>query len=455
MAILLNATLMAHTSALMLVMLLLWAYQRMTQGGGWRWGALAGLALGALAANRPLTALAVAVPFIVWSAWRFWRDGRARRPLLMMAACALLVALSVPWFSWATVGDPTANLYTRVPGWEYDRIGFGPEVGRNGHTLAKGIQFARYDLSMTAADLFGWQAGGWSPMLTGWAVGIAPEGMTADSYWPVAGLSFLLLPLGIAVGVRGTAGYVWAGAGLLWVLSTAQFNYTQPELWVLFGVGWWLGGFGLAVRRDLRAIWAWALVGVMLALVLAHMAYWVGSQRYSTRYYFEALGAAAVLSALPLAALADGGGRARRRLVLGGVVLACLISLMQYSVPRVSALRGYNRVTGEVLAGIEARRASADVPVFVLITGTDGRWRTRGALMAVSNPFLDGDIQFGYVEGDDPAARARVLAYAVGRQVIEMGAARHDVWFIDTCADGVCDLANRIDSPTLLGELGG
>lgn len=459
MAILLNASLMSHTSALTFATLFMWAVARVERGGGLRWGVVAGLALGALAANRPLSAVAVAAPFIVWNGVRVLKSLVGRHgltvrgtlaPLLALSACALLVAAAVPWFNWATTGDPTANLYTLVPGWEYDRVGFGPDIGRNGHTLTKGIQFARYDLSLTAADLFGWQASPWSPMLTDWAVGIAPPGMVADSYWPAAGLSFMLLPLGIAVGLRRTCGYVWAGVGLAWVWSAATFNYTQPELWAVFGVGWLTVGLIMTawVHDDRRAAWTWLVVGVLFSIVAAHMAYWIGSQRYSTRYYFEAVTAAALLASLPLAALARRGG-VWRWAVYGGLAAACLVSYLGYSIPRVSALRGYNRITAEVLDGVAARRTS-DAPVLVIVTGADARWRTRGALMAVSSPFLDGEIEFAYNDLARPDRREVILSRAVGRQVIEMGADVNDVWFTDACTDSGCPPANRIDNPTPL-----
>jgi 4-amino-4-deoxy-L-arabinose transferase-like glycosyltransferase len=459
MALLLNATFMSHTSALTFGLLFMWAYLRMTRDDGMQWGALAGFALGAMAANRPLSAVAIATPFVLWSGVRVLKavlnkhaeTFRTTLPALMtLSACAILVASSIFWFNWATTGNPSANLYTMVPGWEYDTVGFGETIGRNGHSLMKGVQFARYDLSVTAADLFGWQAGRWSPMQTRWVVGIAPEGMVADSYWPVIGLSLLILPLGIVIGLRRVWGYGWGLVGTVWVLKVVDYNYTNPEAWAAFGIGWALIGFAIvAWQNEERPVWTWLLFGVLFSIVAAHMAYWIGSQRYSTRYYFEAVGAAAILAAIPIAALAK-RGEVGRSLAYGLLLVACVYSYTQYSVPRISGLRGFNRVTAEVFDGIEARR-TGDAPVFVLITGVEGRWRTRGPLMTVSSPFLDNDIEFAYIEGEDPDARAQVLSRAVGRQVIEMGARLHDVWFMDTCMDtDGCDIVNQIDNPTLL-----
>jgi hypothetical protein len=75
MALLLNATLMGHTAALFCGALALWGYLRLekvqdasnkAQGlaVAWGWALLCGLALGLLAANRPITGAAFALPLI-------------------------------------------------------------------------------------------------------------------------------------------------------------------------------------------------------------------------------------------------------------------------------------------------------------------------------------------------------------------------------------------------------
>lgn len=459
MALLLNATLMAHTAGLLCASLFIWAYLRLARAGPrrWLWGLAGGLGLGLLAATRPLSGVAVALPFVIWSGLRLLhavRAGHYRKaiPLLVLAGGALLTAALVPLYNAAITGDPGANLYTRVPGWEYDRIGFGPDIGRNGHTLTKGIQFARYDLSLTAADLFGWQLGGWNEMLSEWVVGIAPDGMVADSWWPVVGIGWLLVPIGLLVALRRDWAYLWVLAGVLWVLLVDRFLFDAPELWAAVMIVWallpliWIGRRPESIDR---AQAGWLLFGVLFALIAAHTAYWIGSQRYGTRYYAEGLSAAAVLAALPLAALTARGG-IWRWIVPAALVLALGWSVLGYSAPRIDALRGFNRVTAEVLAGVDARRESPDTPVLVLVTGRDARWRTRAALWTAASPFLDGDIEVALVNEMTPQDRDLILARFPGRQVIEMGTQTHDLWFVDTCdADG-CPLANAPVNPTLL-----
>lgn len=469
MALLLNGTLMAHTVALCWATLFMWAYLRMTRSKGGlalRWGAVSGAALGLLVATRPLSAVAVALPFIIWSGIAVLKTVIASRsalravltPLLVLSLFALLLSALVPLYNAAATGDPRANLYTIVPGWEYDKVGFGPDVGRNGHTLTKGVQFARYDLSLAAADLFGWQLSGWTEMLTAWVNGVAPPGMIEGAYWPVLGISWLLMPLGVVAGFRREWSVVWVIGGALWVLlvGTLYFDgskFQGIELWALAGVVWaCLPLIAISRQRSAAsgqqsaALWTWLLFAVLFCMIAAHTAYWIGAQRYSARYYAEGLSAAAVLSALGLAWLMRRGG-VWRWVVPAGLAFALTWSYFGYSIPRVSALRGYNRVTREVIDGVLARQ-DGDRPVLVLVNGFDARWRTRAALWTLGSPFLDGEIETALAQ--DERARDSILARLPGRQVIEMGADVHDVWFMDTCdADG-CDLANPPVNPTLL-----
>ncbi len=484
MTLLLNATLMAHTAALFCAVLFMWAYLRMSRATGshaLRWGALSGAALGALTATRPLSAVAVALPFILWSSIAVFKAARVRPsaappahrvsstlvrvlpPLIALSVAALLVAGLVPLYNAAATGDPRANLYTLVPGWEYDRVGFGPDIGRNGHTLIKGVQFARYDLSLTAADLFGWQLSGWTDMLTGWVNGVAPAGMIADSYWPVLGISWVLMPFGMVVGFRREWMVVWVIGGALWLSLAGTFLLNGVELWSLAGILWAsLPLVAIMFQRNAAsgeqrsgappdtALYTWLMFAVLFALVAVHTTYWIGSQRYSTRYYTEGLSAAAVLSALPLAWLARRGG-VWRGVVAAGLLAALAWSYFGYSIPRLSALRGYNRVTGEVVDGVAERRQD-DRPVLVLVSGTDARWRTRAALWTLGSPFLDSEIEVAFVDVTLENARESVLARLPGRQVIEMGGDVHDIWFLDRCTETACPLANRPVNPTLLAQ---
>lgn len=429
MALLLNASLMGHTAALCAVTLFLYGYWRLERGrGAFAWGLVAGAGLGFALAARPLTAVAVALPFVVYSLLRLLEPLRGRalsvvwhrlKPLLALTAVTLGFGLTVPLYNLAATGDPTANLYTFI--WPYDRLGFGEAgvYGRNGHTIEKGLRHVRFDLSLTAADLFGWQAGPITPALQ-------DHLRTQSDYWPVLGLSWVLLPFGLAAGLRGlrfaaAAAWIALGGGVVaWTLAQ------PPELlqdvafswaWVLAALIWTLLPVAALYvsRADARARWTWLLLAVALCLIIAQLAYWIGSQRYSTRYFFEGLSGIALGSALGLAWAAR---RGFRPLIYGALIAALLYSLTAYSLPRIGALYRFNQISPDPIAGALARQVD-DRPLLVIVSGRDVRWRAAGALMSVTSPYLDSEIVVALDNGE-PGVRAAILARFPDRQVIEM-----------------------------------
>ncbi len=481
MALLLNGTLMGHTPALTGTTLFMWAYLRMTRSPQpLRWGVLAGVALGSVVINRPLTGVGVALPFILYSGltllrqlvadWRVAR--RTLRPLLALSAAALTITAAIPIYNAAATGDPSTNLYTLVPGWEYDRVGFGAGYGRNGHILEKGVQHLRYDLSLTAADLFGWQVGRFTvepesayntrasaeacANLDDPSATLQQHLRTCSGYWRGLGLSWILLLPGLLVGLRRGWAWAWAPLGLVWAALLPEIFFTHLGLWVAFGVAWALTPLLLLVFRDddgrgavalRRESVTWLLFGVIFSLLAVHVAYWVGSQRYSTRYYFEALTAAAILSALPIAWLMR---RFPRWDVEIGVVLlgVMLWSLVAYSTPRIHAWYGYNAVTQGFIDAVQAQRQS-DAPALVLMqSDSPRRWRSHGALMAVTSPYLDSEIVVAWQDANIPDARALILNRFPDREVIRMGAAGDYAWFIADCVPDVgCTVVNDPAQP--------
>lgn len=334
------------------------------------WAVVAGLALGALLINRPLTAAGIAAPLIAYEigralwTWRRggWRAGaRVGTRLGIVAVAALGIGLIWPWFNWAVSaprgesfpaylgrflrGDDDTNLYLRV--WPYDRVGFGPQHGRaeGGHTLALGWEHARRDMRCAARDVFGWAA----PL---------PDDVHADNACTAgAGWSYAsVIPLGL---------------GLL--------------------AGWW--------RR-----WTWLLLSVPVSLTAVYMAYWAGSWLYGARYYAEALAAVAVLAGGGIAALFGDGSRGgpgvwpyaptkRQRSIILYAALGALAaySLAIYTPARLAPLRGYGSVAQAQIDRLNARREDPSRPLLVIAVG-DHHWREVAALMALTTPRRDGDI---------------------------------------------------------------
>lgn len=449
MALLLNATLMGHTAALACFTLFMVAYWRMERSmerrrHTLRWGVLAGVALGLLVVNRPLTAIGVTLPFILWSGLKVLRAAhqsyidaagfrpiiQTLRPLLALAGIALVISAGLPVFNHAATGDPAKNLYTLV--WDYDRVGFGECCGRSGHTIIKGVRHTRFDLSLMAADLFGWQLEPVTEEQQGYL-------LTSSSYWIGYGLSFFLLPFGLLIGFWAWWLRLWVIGGLLLLITPLQLDMPfvkedAPMTWAWLGVlaAWMLAPAAVLTPRpqDRANAWTWLLLGVAAGLIGVHLAYWVGSQRYSTRYYFEALSALALLSALPLASLAH---HISRTMIYGVVAVILMWSLLTYSLPRIEALYRFNRVSPEMIDVINARRVD-DRPVVVLATGEYGtvRWRSFGTLMTLTGPYFKEDIvaAWDYAPNTDEV-RSQILERFPDRQVIKMYVRENDYWFED------------------------
>ncbi|MFW5708632.1 MAG: glycosyltransferase family 39 protein [Chloroflexota bacterium] len=497
MALLLNGTLMGHTTALLLATGFIYAYWRLdARNGGLRWGLAAGAALGLLAINRPLSAIAVSAPFIVWSGLRLVRgviDDLARlqtqpitlkrtrnilAPLLILSAVTLTIGAAIPLFNYVATGDAGTNLYRLV--WDYDRVGFGEGYGRNGHTIVKGVAHARYDLSLTAADLFGWTVERDDDAVLGWrSADVSPDVQRhlqrRSAYYPLVGLSFFAIIIGLWVGLKRWWLRLLLIAAVVWfafpLVTSADFlrGMAVPPTYALFlepvsafstatavkampfyaPLWWWLGigtalialpgiWFASKTPSDEPSRWTWLLLTVAASVILAHLAYWVGSQRYSTRYYFEALTALALLGALPFAWLARTVPGNLRLTVYGGFIALMLWSLYNYSTPRIEALYRFNRVSPLMIEQIEARRVD-DRPILVIATnapGTRFAWRGYGSLMAITGPYLDGDLIVARDYAPNSNVRQLIIEAHPGRQVIDIVTDFEQAWFPDCAPPG-------------------
>jgi len=152
------------------------------------------------------------------------------------------------------------------------------------------------------------------------------------------------------------------------------------------------------------------------------MLYWIGSQRYSTRYYYEALTAAALLTAIPLGWLAHRFGVISRVIVLSGMLGLCVFTLYTYSTPRIDVLHRFNFIDRDKIEAIEALREDDDTPILVIVNGASSGenrvlWRSYGALMAVTDPYFESDI---IVARDYGNYRDMFLRQFPDRQVIDL-----------------------------------
>ena len=232
------------------------------------WVLAAGGSLGMLVLTRPFSAVAVAIPFGLHGLSLLARGILASSPTARAAARRVLavglitLAFTGIYFGWqkAVTGDALKNPY--VLWWPYDEIGFGKGHGilEKGHNIKQALFNTRRSLISGANDLFGWGALSWIFIPYGlWAITAGEK-----------------MPLG---GKKPSGGKIAAG---------------KPGA----------GAQNIAPKWRLHNRQAWMLFCMATSLVIAYMAYWIGSELYGPRYYYEGLTSLTLLSGAGIAFLA-------------------------------------------------------------------------------------------------------------------------------------------------------
>jgi 4-amino-4-deoxy-L-arabinose transferase-like glycosyltransferase len=204
--------------------------------------------------------------------------------------------------------------------------------------------------------------------------------------------------LGAGVGVKGfhTLEQGWQNT-LLSLSSGTSDLFGWPEIsYLLIPVGLF------ALRRDARA---WLLGAMPLALVAAYLLYWIGAWLFGPRYYFEALPAAAILSAAGVGWLA---GRplpahmpGRVRFIAVGLAIGLLVAgnLLFYLPGRLQSMRGLYQVHAEDLAPFQTRSAQRLPPTLVIVY-PHRNWIEYGRLLDLSSPTLSSHFIFIINQGE-------------------------------------------------------
>ncbi|NJN97218.1 MAG: hypothetical protein HC875_25570 [Anaerolineales bacterium] len=123
---------------------------------------LTGAALGAAFITRPFAGVGIGLAMGIFLLVLIRRGEIKGSVLFWLAVGGLPAAALSPLYWWAVTGDPIFNAYLLV--WPYDRVGFGPNIGPYGYTIADAI-FINTRLKLTAlgTGLFGWP--GWTNLL--------------------------------------------------------------------------------------------------------------------------------------------------------------------------------------------------------------------------------------------------------------------------------------------------
>lgn len=323
-----------------------------------------GMALGMLALTRSLTAAGIGLPIGVWLLAMIVHGRRGPRLAGCVVAGALPFVIALLAYNQLTTGSPFKTGYELW--WNWDRIGFGKGVSRDG-------DYTLYD----AWDNLKSNAGDLTMYLYGWP----------------ARLSIVPPVVAATLAVRR--------AGIWWRNPTRRPRCAERHAnhWDLF------------------------LAGSVISLIGIHVIYWTDGQMYGPRYYFEAIGALALLSARALVYLANAlGHRLRRaglsaehaRMLASAAILLLVTSLSlhnasNFSQARFDEFRDWYGINRDGLDTVQ-EAGIANAVVFVNVR----TWSEYAPFFVQSAPSLDAGIIYAIDLG--PAANRLLLAEFPGRQ---------------------------------------
>lgn len=296
---------------------------------------LSGMTLGMLFLTRQVTAVVIGASFVGglllvegWSR-RVSLASLSRQGIVLLAGTAPFVLLLLGYQA-ALMGSPWED--PRLLGRPFDRPGFGPDIGEPQNVFS--LQEIAGDAAVT------WYT---------------------DPSQPPRGHS-------LARGLYNTEQNVEALAGQLfgWFPLFALAFCWLPFLLARSG------------RYD------WLFLAVLVAVLLVYVSYWTTGIMYGPRYYFAALPALLLLTALGLQALAKTWGGAGTALVLAAILL---LALSTYWPRALREMRGYNFIDGADRAFVE-EQLSGPALVFVPVQ----HWWDYGRFFSGNTPWLDGEI---------------------------------------------------------------
>jgi 4-amino-4-deoxy-L-arabinose transferase-like glycosyltransferase len=354
--VILSGSLMVHTAEL------LWALAGMV---GWtlalrqpyrmRWALVAGAALGMLLLTRQITAVVLGLSFFtgLWAmelmAQRAGSLPPMRRPLfrqgLLSGTAALPFLLLLLGYQAAVTGSPWDD--PRLLGRPFDRPGFGSDIGE------------RQNAFRLAPE----------------AEGIAVTWYTDDDQ-PPRGHSLARGLFNMEQNVEALASHLFGWFPLLALaFCWLPFLLARPA------------------RHD------WLLLLTLFAVLAIYVLYWTTGIMYGPRYYFAALPALLLLTARGLQILARRVGPSGTAVVFGLLLLG---ALLYYWPGTLRDLRGYNFISGDDRAQVEAQLAE---PALVFVPGD--AWWDYGRFFSGNTPWLDGVII--YARDRDPQQNACLL----------------------------------------------
>jgi hypothetical protein len=228
----------------------------------------ASFTLGVLALTRPLTAVAVLLPFAIHGIIILIKGSRKDRLNLILigSVTGILSSLYLIWQS-ALTGNSLLNPYTLY--WAYDKIGFGPGHGiqENGYSLSNAWTNMKFSLSVGNSDLFGWPKISWLFLPFG-LISIRKNARA----WLISGLIPSLLV---------TYTLYWIGS---WLFGPRYYYECLPALSLITSAGifWLIGKLDLKVSPKFKiGFGTFRFASVLLIvslLVTANLTYYTPSR---------------------------------------------------------------------------------------------------------------------------------------------------------------------------------
>ncbi len=325
----------------------------------------AALILAALVLTRPFTALAVAVPFAFHGLYRLLTgDRQVRHRLITFVLLAGGLSLLHLVWQYAVTGDPFLNPYTLW--WPYDKIGFGPGVGRlpEGHSLHQAWINTKFSLKVGYWDLFGWP-----------------------------GVSWLFLPVGLFV---------------LWFKSARRLEglllVGVPVSLLVAYLAYWVGASLYGPRYYYEGLTG---VALLTALGVAFLAGWPlrpGDPGSPT----------------------TGWRRVRAPAVAALLALLVGFNLLFYLPPRLQAMSGLYGVSRAHQQPFLTPAAQRLTPALVIVHPQKA-WIEYGTLLELQSPFMDSPFIFVYSRGAEQ--NRAVAALFPERNIIHYYADEPEIFF--------------------------
>jgi len=232
-------------------------------------------------------------------------------------------------------------------------------------------------------------------------------------WWPYDKLGF-----GPGVGVTAD-GHSLPNA---WLNFKTSFRAGSSDLFGWKGLSWILMPLGLiAVRKNTRAM---LVVAIIPSMIIFYMLYWIGSETYGPRYYFEGIIGAILLTAagvqwLWTKLIGSKLAHNSRNKVAGYAFLLIFIGLITsnigwYLPQRLEAMQAALSESREKLLPFSTVAYQSKTPALVIVHQMQN-WREYGNLTELESPFLD--TPFIFIYSRQPADDEQVIRAFPDRSV--------------------------------------